>query len=177
VTVLGDAFAQKMIQRSKNCVRVEQNYFGVCDKPIPFSTNGLGNCIGVCIAWKTWAAILHSAQIELDEDDVVLPMIAQAKDVIPRGLVLRIRPVICGGDTFHDRRAGGNPKEFVSDVLRYRKRVVEVLKEAGFGEPHVRWNELRETTSLVANLKRGVVYIIENDIGEVGKWRICQRSA
>lgn len=47
-----------------------------------------------------------------------------------------------------------------------------ILQEAGFGAPHVRWNELNETTCLIGNLRAGNVYI-DNGAAVVGIWPVA----
>src|SRR6266699_695558 len=82
--------------------RVEQNNWGFCDKPIPFSTEGVGPCIGVCIAWRKCATIVHSADIFSDEKDEIAKMIEKMKCIIPKSALPSVRPVVCGGDILDD---------------------------------------------------------------------------
>jgi hypothetical protein len=155
--------------------RVEQNTFVDCDEPILFYTDGLGPCIGACIAWKSWAGILHSADIYEDEEDLVRPLIQRAKEIIPASVVPSIHPVICGGDTHDEYEISDNPKESAAYILQCRIRIVEILNVAGFGKPHVRWNGNGQTAALVADLKNSVVYV-EHDHEEVRRWPILQGS-
>jgi hypothetical protein len=150
--------------------RVEQNHYGFCSKPVLFSTEGLGPCIGVCIARKKWAGICHLGSH--DEYDLLPEFVTRAKEFIPENVVPEIYPVICGGDPFHDAPMSSEREEYAKNVLESRKRVIEVLKEAGFGKPRIRWNNERETTSLLVDLKAGFVYI-ENNIGKMWKSPIC----
>lgn len=151
-----------------NNPRVEPSEWGFCDQPTLFSTDGLGPCIGICIAWKAWAAICHLGS--LDEHDLLPALITKAKEIIPEVVVQGIRPVICGGDIFDERRhvSSRDREDYAKTILDSRNRVVEILKEAGFGKPRVRWNDEGETISLIADLRDGIVYI-ENNIGKM--WR------
>ena len=124
-----------------------------------------------------WAGICHCADILLDEKEPLLPFIAEAKDKIPASILPSIRPIICGGDTFDPSGFSDDYPDYVADILRHRKRAVELFNEAGFGEPHVRWNDKGETTSLIAYLKNDIVYI-ENSIDQRrGEWPICHKAA
>lgn len=130
--------------------QVEMNDYDFCEGPILFYTDGLGPCIGVCIAWQAWAGIAHLGSH--DEYYQLPKFIAKAKEFLPRNVIPHIRPIICGGD----------PEQYPGDILESRKVVVEVVEEAGFGKPNLRWNESGETTSLVAYLKHGIVCVESN---------------
>jgi hypothetical protein len=97
-------------------------------------------------------------------------VILRAKKAIPTKKLQSVHPVICGGDiaTVED---DPHPEDFVKSVLQSRTRIVELLQEAGFGVPRVRWNELNEATKLIANLNKGEVYI-DNGYEIVGCWPI-----
>lgn len=136
------------------------NDYGLCEGPILFYTDGLGPCIGVCIAWQAWAGIAHLGS--RDECDQLPEFIAEAKEFLPRNVVPHIRPVICGGD----------PEEDAGDILESRKVVVEVVEKAGFGKPNLCWNEPGETTCLVAYLKHGIV-CVESNWGNDEKYAIA----
>jgi hypothetical protein len=152
--------------------KVEQNYVGFCEDPILFYTDGLGPCIGVCIAWKSWAGILHTADIFMDEEDVVRDLIQTAKTVIPASIVPAIRPLICGGDIQDLFGISDNPKQDAERIVEARAKAIEIVKDAGFGKPHVRWSN-GQTAAVVADLKNSKMYI-EQDGKIVGKWPIPQ---
>jgi len=107
-----------------NCV--EMNQYDFCKGPILFYTDGLGPCIGVCIAWQDWAGIAHLGSH--DEHDQLPKFIAEVKEFLPPNVVSQIRPIICGGD----------PEQYPGDILESRKVVVEVVEKARFGKPNVR---------------------------------------
>ncbi len=138
-------------------------------------TDGLGPCIGVCIAWDKWAGLLHSADIFMDEEDVVAELIQKAKKVIPATTISRIHPVLCGGDTHDPSEIDDDPEEHAVNVLRCRARIIEILKDAGFGKPHVRWNGSGQTATLSADLMVSEVYV-EHDGVEVGRWKIPKKA-
>ncbi len=86
----------------------------------------------------------------------MLPLIEKAKAVIPKDIIALIRPVVCGGDTVDDSGLeNGDPVEHEKHVLECRKRILDILKEQGFGKPRVKWNRAGETSSLIADLKKG----------------------
>ena len=150
--------------------KVEQNEVGFCNDPILFYTDGLGPCIGICIAWNGWAAILHSANICMDEADVIRTMIETAKKVIPAEEISRIRPILCGGDLEDTFDIG---EEHAATVQKCRNKAVQILKNAGFGKPHICWSGPGETAAVVADLKIGKVYV-EHDHEVVGRWNILR---
>jgi hypothetical protein len=152
--------------------KVEQNKVGFCTDPFLFYTDGLGPCIGICIAWRSWAGIVHSSNIFDDEDDIIRELIEAAKQVIPKTVIPRIRPFICGGDTEDPYGIDDMPEQHAVSVLKGRARILRILKDAGFGKPHVNWSE-NQTGALVADLKNLVVYA-EQDGAEVGRWPIIQ---
>ena len=137
-------------QEYRETYEVKMNDYGFGETPILLYTDGLGPCIGVCIAWRSWAGIAHLGK--LDEYDELHKFIAKSKEFLPEDAVPNISPIICGGD----------PDEYAGDILEARRVVVEAVKKAGFGTPSVRWNELGETTSLVAYLKHGIVCVESN---------------
>jgi hypothetical protein len=133
----------------------ESKEVGVSEKdfregPVLFYTDGLGPCIGVCIAWKTWAGIAHLGS--LDEHDELPKFIVEAKDRLPPNVVPQIHPIVCGGD----------PEDFGEHIAESRKVVLETLEKAGFPKPNLHWNSPGETTSLVAYLDHGLV-CVESD--------------
>jgi hypothetical protein len=74
---------------------VEQNEVAFCDNTTQLLwTRGLGCCIGVCIAWNGWAGIIRSADIFADEKDQVASPIREARTVIRKQIIPRIRPVV-----------------------------------------------------------------------------------
>jgi hypothetical protein len=152
--------------------KVEQNEVGFCEDPILFYTDGLGPCIGVCIAWKSWGGILHSADIFMDEEDVVGELIETAKKVIPKSILPDIHPLVCGGDIQDPFGLSDNPQQDTKRILKARARTIQILKNAGFGKPHVLWSD-GETAAVVADLKNSTMYI-EQDRKVVGKWPILQ---
>ena len=154
------------------CRRVYQRGHGFCARPIWFCTAGLGPCIGLCIAWKWWAGIAHTDWIDMDQCEDIAAVIKRAKKVIPAEVLHSVRPVLCGADIATDG-TDPQPRDTAENTLRSRARIVELLREAGFGEPHVWWNQLNETTHLVAHLGQGVIYI-DNGYGIVGRWMILQ---
>lgn len=159
--------------------RVEQNLVETCDDPnILFYTDGLGPCIGVCIAWNGWAGILHSADILSDETDVVASLIEQAKKIIPAGVVPEIQPIVCGGDDndksgFCDTQA--EEDELNLNTRKCRTKILEIMKAAGFGKPRVLWSDHGQTAALFADLLNEEVYV-EHDGVEVGRWRIPKNT-
>lgn len=152
--------------------KVEQNAVGFCEDPILFYTDGLGPCIGVCIAWKSWAGILHSADIFMDEDDVMRELIETARKVIPKSILPNIHPLVCGGDIQDPFGISDEPEEDAKRVLEARAKTIEILTNAGFGKPHVVWSD-GQTAAVVADLKNFTMYI-EQDGEVVGKWPILQ---
>ena len=152
--------------------KVEQNEVGFCEDPILFYTDGLGPCIGVCIAWKSWAGILHTADIFLDEEDVVRELIQTAKNVIPAPIIPTIRPLVCGGDIQDPFAISDDPKKDAERIIQNRAKTIDILKEAGFGKPHIRWSD-GQTAAVVADLKNSQMYI-EQEGEVVGKWPILQ---
>jgi hypothetical protein len=129
---------------------VKMNDYGFREAPILLHTDGLGPCIGVCIAWRSWAGIAHLGS--LDEHGELPKFIAESKEFLAENIVRNICPIICGGD----------PDEYAGDIRESRRVVVEAVKHAGFGKPNLRWNEPGETTSLVAYLKHGIVCVESN---------------
>lgn len=142
-------------------LRVHQDHWDICDKPLIFFTQSMGPCIGVCIAYKCWASIAHCSMLNEDYPLLILPLIAEAKVAIPRDVIRLIQPIVCGGDKSDEGPDIGDddPKETQRGVLRSRKRIIEILRDAGFGEPLVRWNDWNETTHLFAYLHLGKVNI------------------
>ena len=126
---------------------VKMNTFGFDTAPVLLYTDGLGPCIGVCIAWQQWAGIAHLGS--LDEHDELPKFIEQSKEFLPEDARHNVCPVMCGGD----------PGEYAGDVFESRKVVVEALKHAGFGKLNLCWNDEGETTSLVAYLKHGIICV------------------
>lgn len=153
--------------------KIEQNEWGFCDRPILFYTDGLGPCIGICIAWKCWAAILHSSNPIMDEMDLFKPMIDEAKRVIPRHLHPSIHPVVCGGDLIDPYDSAADADFGPDEIRQCREKALELLSQSGFGDPHVKWNPAGVTSSVVADLKASTVYV-EHDDDKVGKWAIHQ---
>jgi hypothetical protein len=154
-------------------VRVEQNCWGFYEKPVTISTEGLGPCIGVCIAWGQSAAIVHSADVFADEEEEIAQLIERMTSTIKDNNLASVRPVVCGGDTRDDSGFSENPMEHEKEVLNCRKRIITILKKAGFGEPLVRWNESGETVDLVADLERGIVSIfIHGSADELARWSV-----
>ena len=100
-------------------------------------------------------------------------LIQGAKQVIPASIFPSIRPVICGGDTNDEHGISDDPEESAAYILKGRVKIVEILKAAGFGEPHACWSDLGQTAALVADLKNLVVYV-EHDGKEVERWPIVQ---
>lgn len=152
-------------------LRVYQDEFGVSAQPIWLFTTGLGPCIGICIAWQRWAGIAHSSWIEIDEFNLIAPLISRAKKVIPAKKLLSVRPVVCGGDISDDDGISGPEEDSIAGILESRKRIIEILGEAGFGPPLIRWNKWGETTRLIVHRNRNSVYI-ENEYAIVAEWRI-----
>jgi len=81
-------------------------------------------------------------------------MIEKMKCIIPKSARPSVRPVVCGGDTLDDFGFENDPVEHEKRILRCRKRITKILQKAGFGEPHVRWNDRGETIALVPDLKQ-----------------------
>lgn len=142
-----------------NTKEVAQNNFDYSDGCSLIYTDGLGPCIGVCIAWKEHAWILHSARICDDEDDVILPTLKHVKDIVPQEQIISIQPVVCGGDIYTNDVPANEADELVADIMRCRKLIIDLLKQEGFGKPIVRWNDEGQTTSISADLNRMVVII------------------
>ena len=142
-----------------NTKSVPQNEYGYSDGASLLYTDGLGPCIGFCIAWRYHAWILHSACICDDEHDQVWPMFREAKKIIPERLIASVSPIVCGGDLCLSESSPDEADEFAENVLECRQRILDLLAEAGFGPPLVRWNNDGETSSLVANLMEKVVTI------------------
>ena len=153
--------------------RIEQDHYGTCHEPILFSTEGLGPCIGVCIAWNGWAGILHSSYIPMDEDDLVQPLFKAAKEMIPAKDISRVRPVVCGGDFTDHEGLSHDAGETEQDVMRARKRIIELLKEAGFGKPRIHWNTPGGRMRLIADLPNHRV-TVELNGEELKSWPILQ---
>jgi len=130
--------------------KVEVSDYAFREDPILLYTDGLGPCIGLCIAWRSWAGIAHLGSH--DEYDMLPKFIAEAIEFLPQNAVPDICPVICGGD----------PEEFAEDIRESRRVVVEAVENAGFGKLNVHWNDPGETTSLVAYLKHGIVCVESN---------------
>jgi hypothetical protein len=154
--------------------RVAQDDWGQCSRPVLFSTEGLGPCIGVCIAWGKWAALLHSSYIELDEPNLIAEMISAAKKKIPSALISQVHPVVCGGDVFADESdlsPDETPEDFEARVRGSRQRIVDILNAAGFAKSHVRWSRHGETAALIADLKAKKVSV-EIDGRIVDSWLI-----
>jgi hypothetical protein len=146
-----------------NTKKVEQNDFDYSDGCSLIYSDGLGPCIGVCIAWRKHAWILHSANICFDVDDVILPKLKHVKRIVPEDLIKSIQPVVCGGDIYTDDLPATEADELVADIMRCRQLIIDLLKQEGFGEPIVRWNNIGQTTSISADLNRMVV-VIEDGI-------------
>jgi hypothetical protein len=81
--------------------------------------------------------------------------------------------LFCGGDTLDEHGISDNPEEHAKNILAGRDRIIQILNEAGFGKPHVRWNELGETTCLAADLEMSLIYI-HNIGGELARYPIRQ---
>jgi len=113
--------------------RSSQNEVGFCEDPILFYTDGLGPCIGVCIAWKSWAGILHTADIFMDEEDVVRELIQTAKKVIPAPIIPAICPLICGGDIQDPFAISDDPKRTLNVLFKPGQKRLKFLKKRGSG--------------------------------------------
>lgn len=156
-------------------LKVEQNHWADIAGDSLIYTEGLGPCIGVGIAWKKWAAILHSANIDLDEHDEIAGMLSKAKEVIPPSIIPHIRPILCGGDCYDDFDDPNEAEEFERRVRKARKLIEQILTNAGFGKPCMRWNEANQTAALVADLVRGTM-TIEVNHRAVQTWPISKRN-
>ncbi|MEA3189288.1 MAG: hypothetical protein QOD99_3118 [Chthoniobacter sp.] len=99
-------------------------------------TEGLGPCIGACIAYGTWARIVHSSTVELDGEEYET-LIAAAKNLIPANRVSSIRPVLCGNDPAADATCEAS-----------RAWAIKKLKDAGFADPILHWCAQGQTAEL-----------------------------
>jgi hypothetical protein len=130
--------------------KVEQDDTQIRTKDGEIYTENLGPCIAVCVAWRQWAIMTHRSEVSESEENFA-EMIKDAKKALPVEIISELRPFVCGGDT-EDRFNVGDPVKNRKRVLRGRARILDILTEAGFGKPHVRWNEPNETTDCYANL-------------------------
>ena len=161
-------------------VFVQQNFYSICKFPGTIRTKNLGPCIGVCIASKDYAGIIHTADIDLDADNTFPAFVHAMKKYIPEDMMSTIRPVICGADVYDYSGTLKTTRDFEEHeaiVRKWRDRTIQLLNSAGFYQLEIRWNELGETTSLFADLEEGSIYI-ENGYNEiVQKWNIEQSES
>lgn len=127
---------------------------GVLNEEGIIYTEGLGPCVGMCIAYGMWAGMIHSILPEHDEKEYD-ELIAAAKAVIPAERLSKIRPILCGSDA---RDAEGG--EATCDASR--KWAVNKLKSAGFADPITHWCGYGETAELRASL---VDKLVEVEVG------------
>lgn len=162
---------------------IGMNKCGACEGPMILRTEWMGPCIAVCIAWKQWAVMFHSSHFP-DDDNLTAELLEEAFHVIPEEKRKDIKPFVCGGDLtdpYELCEEGEDPAENTKRVTENRRLVLDMLKNSGFAEPYVRWNEDGESTSMSANLNAGKVFIrrklelVEDmNIKEVALWPIRQ---
>ena len=141
-----------------NTVYVEMNRWNTLNEDGLLYTDGLGPCIGLCLAFGHWAGIIHSSHPPHDKKEIG-EFIAAAKTVIPHQRLKEIQPVLCGSDPECDLDLDDNPTEYETERLLARKTIIEILKEEGFGEPKQLWSEATETAAVFADLKRLKVFV------------------
>ena len=132
-----------------NVHKVEMDKYGFLAGQGLLYTEGLGPCIGICLAYKGWAGIIHSSHPPHDEQEIG-ELIAEAKRVIPKGKLPLVRPVLCGSDP--DGSGEDEPEEYEQNRFDAREKAVEILKMAGFGEARVHWSSAGETAAVFADL-------------------------
>jgi hypothetical protein len=128
---------------------VAMNEYGFLNEPGLLYTDGLGPCIGICLAYKKWAGIIHSSHPPHDEKEIG-ELIAEAKRIIPEKRMPLVRPILCGSDP--DGSGEDDPKAYEQERLDARQKAIDILKAAGFGEPHLHWSAATETAAVFADL-------------------------
>ena len=118
---------------------------GFLHEPGLLYTEGLGPCIGICLAYKGWAGIIDFSHPPDDEKEIG-ELIAEAKRVIPAEKIPLVRPVLCGSDP--DSSGEDEPEEYEQDRFAAREKAIELLKVAGFGEACVHWSSAGETAAV-----------------------------
>ena len=134
-----------------NTYKVAMGEYGFLYKPGLLYTEGLGPCIGLCLAYKGWAGIMHSSHSPHDEEKIG-EMVAETKRAISADKIplVRVRPVLCGSDPECDE--DDDPEEYEEERLEARQKIINILKAAGFGEPHIWWSTHGETAAVYADL-------------------------
>lgn len=129
-----------------NSEKVGMDEWGILDQPGVLSTEGLGPCIGLCLAYKGWAGIIHSSHPPHDEKEIG-ELIAEAKKAIPHEKLRLVRPILCGSDPEIDEDDPG----LSSDEAR--QAIIDILRSEGFGEPIAHWSTSGQTAAVFANLE------------------------
>lgn len=157
-------------------IMVDQNQIKFCEGEHVLFTCALGPCIAISIAWRQWAGMLHSADITMDEENVE-QLIAAATKNIPKRILSRVQPILCGADTEDPYEVEKNSDKQRRWILRTRRIALSLLKGTGFGAPIVRWNEPNETTDIYANLRQRRIYLTDHPATRViAEWPICTDS-
>lgn len=148
---------------------VEQNNWSTCSRDTAlFYTEGLANCIGACIAWGHWAALLHVTDAQHHEDEF-RAIIDAALNAIPENERSRVRPVLCGAEMVSDEASQIDH----ADIVRSRARALELMTIQGFGDPIAIWSPSDTTAALFVDLKDSIIHI-EHDEDIIRSYDIPQ---
>lgn len=135
--------------------------WGVLDQPGVLSTEGLGPCIGVCLAYNGWAGIIHSSHPPHDRTEIG-ELIVEAKKAIPAEKLRLIRPILCGSDPACEEDLD-DPGLSCAEA---RHTIIDILREEGFGEPVELWSTSGQTAAVFANLEFHKV-VVEIDYEDI----------
>lgn len=142
-----------------NVIKVEMDEYKFLDEPGLLYAEGLGPCIGLCLAYKDWAGIIHSSHPPHDEKEIG-KLITEGKRMISREKISLVHPVLCGSDPACDEDE--DPEEYEQDRLDARNKIIEILREAGFAQPKKHWSSPTETAAVFADLESHKI-IVEVD--------------
>src|ERR1041384_1390567 len=109
-----------------NAIKVKMDEYEFLSEPGLLYTEGLGPCIGLCLAYKDWAGIMHSIHPPHDEKEIG-EVIKEAKRVIPKRKISLVHPVLCGSDPAPDDDE--DSEEYEQDRLAAREKIIEIRSE------------------------------------------------
>ena len=111
-----------------NIVNILMNEFAVDEACDVLSTDGLGPCIGIAVAYNGRFSLLHdpgpSMSTTADE------FLEALESTVPRDKRAPIRPVVAGGKVSHGSKVA---------VMKERAWVLKELRRLGFGPPMEHW--------------------------------------
>jgi len=146
--------------------KIEQLDFGVVEFPNIISTEGLGPCIGIVVAWKHTGLIYHATDPYM-EAETTEEFLSECKRRIPIPDRHKVLTILCGSliDSSDDSKT----------TRRARKFIYTELIKAGFTAPIQKWNSIQKSGhKIVINLGENNVTLyrqVECD-EEIDRWAI-----